>query len=346
MEISEHFTGVKTKIHARLLVDLGRLETQRGNLEKAEDYLSRSLTLTRELDRTNNPEVAETLMDLASAKLWRDDYKGAEQVAREALGIYRTSVPELHPDRVMAEFRLGEALYSQGRMTDAAALFEHALGSQRVLFGQNSRIVADTLGALAVVRLAQDRIDDAHGLTEDAIKISKSLGDDSYLTGYLQSSFAQVLMREGRFDLAEKNAREALSLYAKSLPPDHQYIASAEYILGEVLLSTNRPRDAEAVLAASINRWKHTNSSAWRIARSASALGEAMHRQGKIAEAEKFLVDGYQGVTTDSFVDKNTKRKARERIERFYTDRGERRKLKELLLATGDRTPETTAQSN
>jgi hypothetical protein len=100
------------------------------------------------------------------------------------------------------------------------------------------------------------------------------------------------------------------------------------------------------MLTASMNRWKRTNSASWRSARSASALGEVLYRQGRIADAEEYLVEGYRGINVDSGPDAYARRKARERIERFYTDRGERRKLKELLLATGDRTPEKTAQSN
>ena len=37
----------------------------------------------------------------------------------------------------------------------------------------------------------------------------------------------------------------------------------------------------------------------WRSARSASALGEALHRQGRTDEAEQYLVDSYRDLTAD-----------------------------------------------
>jgi TolA-binding protein len=154
------------------------------------------------------------------------------------------------------------------------------------------------------------------------------------MTGYFQTALAQIMTRTNQYEAAEHHLREALDLFAKSLPPDHQYIAAAEYVLGEVLLATRRLPDAEAMLTASMNRWKRTDSSTWRSARSASALGEALYQQGRVADAEKYLVEGYRGVTAASGADGDAKRKARERIAHFYTDRGQRHKLDELSLAT------------
>jgi tetratricopeptide (TPR) repeat protein len=321
IEISEHSTGVKTKVYAQLLVDLGRLELQRGNLDGGEEYFSRSLVLTRELYGPEHPEVASIFLDLASTRLWRDDFDGAEEATREAERIYRQSTPKLHPDRVTAEFRLGEVLLLQRQMAAAAALFEGVIAAQRILFGNNSRAVANTLNALATARLAQNRLGEAHDFIEQAVNISKALGDTSYFTGNLKNSFALILLREKEFDLAEKNVQEALDLYAKSLSPDHQYVASSEYALGEILLATNRLPEAEAVLTASMDRWKRTNSPAWRIARSASALGEAVYRQGRVGEAQKYLVEGYQNIRSAQGADEHSKTRARERIAWLYEER-------------------------
>ena len=334
MEISERSANSRTVTYARLLVDLGRMEFTRGNVDKGEAYLTRGLKLTRELEGSRHPEVAAILNDLSNARAWHDDLAGAERAAQEAVSIYRESVHERHPDRVMADFQYGQVLFLEGRMNDAGPLFEQTLNNQRMLFGTNSRQVANSLDALAHVRLAQDRIDEARKLAEEAVEVSKALGANNFMTGYLQTSLAQVLTREQKYDLAEQQLREALDVYARSLPPDHQYIAASEYVLGEVLLATKRLPDAEAMLLASMNRWKRTESSTWRAARSASALGETLYREKRFDEAEKYLVEGYRGLGPESGADVETKRKARERITRFYTDRGQRNKLDELSLAT------------
>jgi TolA-binding protein len=154
------------------------------------------------------------------------------------------------------------------------------------------------------------------------------------MTGYLQTALAQILLRRGQHQEAETLLRESLDLFARTLPPDHQYVASAEYVLGETLLATGQLSDAEAMLTASMNRWKRTDAPAWRSARSASALGEVHYRQGRIRDAERYLTQAFRELSGDVGADLETKRKAQERVARFYTDLGQRHKLDELMLAT------------
>ena len=104
--------------------------------------------------------------------------------------------------------------------------------------------------------------------------------------------------------------------------------------MGEVLLAQNKLTDAESLLLGSRERWKRSAAPPWRAARSASALGEALYRQGRAEEAEKYLVEGYRGLAGNTGADQDAKAKARERIARFYTDRGQRHKLDELSFAT------------
>ena len=104
---------------------------------------------------------------------------------------------------------------------------------------------------------------------------------------------------------------------ASTLPPDHQYIAAAEYFLGEVLLATNRLTEAEAVLVSSMQRWKRSGAPNWRALRSASALGEALYRQGRKWEAEKYLSESFRELSADATADPTAKDRARQRSMRF-----------------------------
>lgn len=333
MQISQEGKGRKSRIQAQLLVDLGRLELLRSNPGGAENYLTLGLAMTREIEGPRNPEVASILTDISNVRSWRDDLDGAERAAHEAVSILRESVPDLHPDRVTADARLAEVLFLKGQVSDAGTLYERTLGAQRILYGESSSKVADTLDSLAQVRLAQNNPAEAEKLTREAIKIySSSRGGQSFMTGYLQTSLAQILTRQGKYVEAEPELRSALDIYARTLPPDHQYVASAEYVLGEVLLTTKRLSDAEAMLTASMNRWKRTDAPAWRSARSASALGETLYKEGRIRDAEKYLIQSYRELSADTGADQHTRQKARERVARFYTDRGEQHKLDELTL--------------
>jgi tetratricopeptide (TPR) repeat protein len=185
--------------------------------------------------------------------------------------------------------------------------------------------------------LAQEKIPEAEKLMREALATHRKSGGAADAGGYLQASLALILTRQGKYAEAETEIREALGIFNQTLPADHQYVAAAEYVLGEVLLETHRLSDAEATLTASMNRWKRTDAAGWRAARSASALGDAIYRQNsgaRAAEAEKYLVDGFTEIMADKSADQDTRNKARKRITHFYTDRGQRQKLDELMLAT------------
>ena len=335
LELSRNAKNPRSVAHAQLLVDLGRLEKMRGNIPQALDHLTVALQLMREVKGPRDPEVGAVLAEMSNLLVWSDDLPGAERAAREAVSIYET-VPKSHPDRVMADYYLADILFYRGRIDDAAALFERALVEQRNLYGSANSTVADTLASLAQVRLAQNNMGEAEKLIREALAIHHDSGSVAYQRiGYLQTMLATVFMRQKRFADAEPLLRETLELFRKNLRPDHQYVASAEHYLGETLLATGKLKEAETVLTSAMNRWTATGSSAWRSARSASALGEVLDKQGRTEEAERYLTTSYRQIIADPGADQDSKRVARERITRFYTEHGQRQKLETLALEAG-----------
>lgn len=335
LEISKSTGAGSSLTGAQLLANVGQLELSRGDLNKANEFLNRALDMTRELVGPRHPNVATILLDISNVRSWMDDITGAERAVREAVSIYRETVHERHPDRVMADYHLARVLNMQGRTTEAAQLYESTLASQRLLYGDQSTKVGDTLTELANVRINQDRLADAEKLMGEALDLSRRFRGASHRqTGYILASLAQIHWRQGRLNEAETEIRSALDIFATTLPPDHQYVAAGEYVIGEVLLAKNQFADAEAMLIASMHRWKRSNAPAWRAARSASALGQALYRQGRSAEAEKYLLDGYRELAIGHGVDQQSKIRARDRIAHFYVDTDQREKLNELHLAT------------
>jgi serine/threonine protein kinase len=327
----------RTAAKADLLVGLGQMELQRGNLDRAQDFLEQSARLNSELFGPEHPEVATVLSDLMSVSLWKNDLEGAEKLAREAERIYRVSLPELHPDRVMSQYLLGDILARRGRTDEAGKLLEQALGAQRILYGDASPRTAATMDALALTRQAQNRLEDAEMLSREALTAGgKAHGERHFMTGYYHTSLAGALIKERKYVEAEKEARTALDIYNTSLPADHQYVASAEHQLGEIMLETGRPADAEALLTAAVNRWQRTGAPQARIARSASALGEALSRLNRPKEAEKYLSESYQQLVASQGTKDDATLVARRRLEKFYSAHGEKEKLEALAASTGN----------
>lgn len=328
--------------YANLLSNLGRVELAAGNVGGAKPYFERSLALHRELLGPNHHEVASALMDLSSVHLWEDDLSRAERRTREAVRIYEVTVPNLHPDRVMANVNLAEILVWQSRMDEASALLEPSLENQMRIYGRISRQVGVTFALLSRVRASQGLLEEAEEYARQALDVYlQALGNLHQDTAYSRTSLASLLIRRGKLSAAENQLRQSLDTYEQTLPPDHPYVASAEHLLGEVLLRKRQLNDAEALLTAAMNRWKRTNSPAWRVARSESALGEVLFLQGRIKEAEQHLRSGYKVLARDDSADRDARIAARERVERFYVTRGQRDQLEKLLSATRTGEPAT-----
>ena len=179
--------------------------------------------------------------ELCTVFIWSDEPAQAERIAREAIEIFNVTAPPMHPDRVRTEGNLAEALYLQNQRDAAASILIDTLRKQIQLFGKNSAEVAATLDLLAVVRYSQQRFAEAERYSHDAVAATRiANGDRHVFTANITTTLARTLIERRKYPEAEETLREALDIYADTVPPDHQYIASAEYFLGEVLLATKR----------------------------------------------------------------------------------------------------------
>lgn len=305
-------------VYAKLLVNRGRVSMFESRIPAAQADFERSLQLYQTVLGTRRVEIAEVLSELAIALTWNDDLARAERSARAALEIFKLTVPSMHPDRVTTEVALADTLYLQGQLDEAASILLDALRKNTELFGPNSENVVGVLDRLAMVRYSQRRMAEAETFSRDAIARALIVfGERHSVTASSVSTLARTLIELRKFSEAEARLRQVLRIYGETVAPDHQQIASAEYFLGEVLLATKRPSEAEAVLTASMNRWKRGDAPPWRAMRSASALGEALCRQGRMAEGEKYVLESFHELSADPKADREAKDKARARAKRY-----------------------------
>jgi tetratricopeptide (TPR) repeat protein len=346
MALCERIGGQRTPTYATLLTNRGRVEFASGDVSRSRQSFEQALALNRLVRGPNDQEIAVVLLDLSLVFMWMDDIPSVERVTRQAVDIFRLTANDLHPDRVLAETRLGEALLMQNHINEAGVMFESTLEKQRILFGNNSRQVAEVLDSLSQIRRAQGQLAESEQFAAEALNSAvNAMGAEHAYTPYFRTAYASVLMRRAKYTEAERELRHSLDTLAKTRPADHQYVCSAEHLLGEVLLETGRLSDAEAMLTAAMNRWKRTDAPAWRAARSASALGEVLFKEGRMREAEQYLTRAYMELAADDSADRDVRIKARQRVEHFYIANGQREKLNDLMLATSGAAPGNTPQS-
>jgi serine/threonine protein kinase len=332
-EFAAKFRLERSRAYARVLMSRGRYQIQTGDLTAAIEHLKASVQLFRELPG-NRMAIADSLLSLQVAWRFMDEWDEAEAAWREVAAIITATVPPLHPDRITLPRSLADIRIGQRRFVEAKPLLVEALHSTERVFGRNNWRVAEILESLTRVSAAQGQLEEAEDFARQALVVNTNVaGDQVWSAAYYRTTLAAMLSRRGKYQEAERELRQALTIYGATTAADNPYWASAEYFLGEVLLATDRLAEAESVLTASLKRWTSGELPGWRAARSASALGEALYRQGKVAEGARYMSESLRTLASDRKAEMAATNAARARVERYVKQQAPHRE--DTKLASG-----------
>jgi serine/threonine protein kinase len=309
----------ESKEYAHVLVQLGRLELQKDDWKRALFYSEQALILMRKLYGTHHPEVGAVLIDISSAYQWQPDFAAMESTAKEAADIFRASSPELHPDRLVADGMVAEALFSQGLIAQAAPLIENLFEEKKKVFGGKSIRIIEDLNSMVKLRLAQGRLAEAEAFSRQALSVTaQTIGEDNIATGYAKTTLAIVLWKQQQHVAAELTLREALKIYEPKLSSDHGYVTSAQHYLAESLLGQGNAAEAIPLLRKAISALETSSASPWRLARSENTLGQALALAKDYDSAKAILEESYAKLQTNAGADADTISLAKKRLVDFY----------------------------
>jgi len=152
---------------AKILSYLGLLQLDRGDLAGAEQYARQALQMRRKLGRSEHPDVAASLIEVAMAREFQHDPGSAEVLFREAFEIRRKKLYAAHPDTAAAEVRLGEALVEEGKASAAEPLLREATTTlNREPFPVQSWQLADANTQLGIFLRKLGRLRDGETLVK------------------------------------------------------------------------------------------------------------------------------------------------------------------------------------
>jgi tetratricopeptide (TPR) repeat protein len=114
---------------AKLLVYQALLATDGQHSAEAIELATRAVKLERQLGGDSNPQLAAGLLCLGQAQLLAGESQAAEGSFRSSLAIRAQEYPATHPERLIVDARLAEALLDQGRGAEALALVQATIKS-------------------------------------------------------------------------------------------------------------------------------------------------------------------------------------------------------------------------
>jgi len=145
-----------------------------------------------------------------------------------------------------------------------------------------------------------------------------NFGNNSFDVGIAHSSVANICLSRKKFLDTEKEARISLKILRAAVSPDHQYIASAEYLLATSLIGQHRAKEAEPQLRENMARWTRAEAPPWRAARTESVLGIALLQLKERQAAKQALIHADEVLSTkDSGALPDEIESAKKRLEQF-----------------------------
>jgi class 3 adenylate cyclase/tetratricopeptide (TPR) repeat protein len=175
---------------------LGVLQLQRGQLEEAESALEESTMLLAEADAAWSLGRAQ---NYAAWVAWRlGKTQRAEKIFRESIRVLKP----LEDRATLCESQRGlaELLVALGRVDEAET---YALASRETVGPEDLGSIATTTGALALVRAAQGRDEEAEALFREALAVLEKT-DFRMHQAELTEKLVEFLRERGRTDEASR----------------------------------------------------------------------------------------------------------------------------------------------
>ena len=274
LEIQRAALGPENLDVANTLYRLGTVHHIGANLNEAEPLYAEALRVQRRILGNRHPTVAATLVAISGLLLEKVDVAAAEPLAREAYDIRRETFGEHHPESMTALYQLAMILRERGRSEEAVQAFQRVVAFDRDV-----------------------------------------LGEDHEYVGLATTELGITLYRMGRYPEAEQAFREAVEMLRQSVPDNSFRIGNALLALGHVQIELDRPERCAPLVREGLELQEQAlGAENWRVGVARSTLGGCFMAEGRFAEAEPYLLDGYQLLVRTG----GPTRAALERLVAFY----------------------------
>ena len=267
----------------------GKLGLDSGDFAAAEDAFRETIAAYTELGDDFVSSVANAHNSLGSVYSLQGRYADAEAQARRAIELAEPLVGAGHPRLAGYSMSLAGDIASQGRLEEAAGIFEQVEGALRRRYGDNSYLRGLALHNLGVLHRDLKRYERSEHYFREALAILEpALGSKHPQVGYTLDGLARTVSLLGRDDEALPLQERALAILESTLGAEHPWIAdSLDHLAtlatrrGDHQLAHRYARRAYDIRAAQLAPGQRD------VGRAAAQLGETLWHLGRTDEARQ-----------------------------------------------------------
>jgi serine/threonine-protein kinase len=298
-----------------------------GSFAQAESLARVAVGEWRALKGANPSELANALDALARMIEHQGRLDEAREAKVEAVAIRRTLTDSAsRADLPFSLNNLSVSFMYAGKIAAAESLVREGLEVARRYHGHESVVHAEMLKSLASVQSDQGLHASADTLIRESTRImEKLLGrrHPNYLRGMLNQ--AQILYLRGDMPGALAAADVVVPEIGSALPDADPTASSVLQSQGMTLDALGRYREGEVALRRSLDlRRKYMPPEHWAITSSESVIGYHFVLTGKYPEAERVLVQAYQGLVEKRGADASVTQRVAFRLSELYGRWGRR----------------------
>ncbi len=238
---------------ARMLASIGKTYLKLGLYDRARPLFEQALAARRQGLGENDPELAQSLRDLAALEQAQGRFAEAEPLFLRALTIQEQALGPHHPEVAFTLNSLGTLYGYQGDLVKAEPLFQRALKIRETSLGAGNPEVAATLNNLAFIKQMQGKMAEAEPLLRKGLQIrEKVLAPDHPDLAANLEALALLENDLKRYTEAETLHRRALAIWTKALGPDHPRIGLVLANLAKTCADEGHDKEAEALFLRAI----------------------------------------------------------------------------------------------
>src|SRR5579871_2005161 len=270
---------------------LALLLERKGRYPEAGALLNEAADIDLRTKGADSPEYANSLSNFASDLIDFGDYGLAETKLRQALEIRRKVLGSDHPDLGYPLNNLAFVLREEGEPVQSEPFARESLAIRLKSQGPDHPQVAAASNTLARILEAEGDYGGAESAFGQALDIvQRTVGLGSYVGAQILLNHSMLEFDRGKFQVAEKEARESLESLQKLGGEKTPYVALALTQLAEDRVFQNDSAGAVPMLRQAVEIRREENPPAHpEIIFAEVRLGEALTASGELREAEQIL---------------------------------------------------------
>ncbi len=251
-------------VAGRLLNQCADYLQDRARYAEAYPLYRQSLTIREKALGPEDPDVAQTLNNLAILYLAQGNNKAARPLLERSLAIREEALGPEHPEVARSLGNLANLYRDLQEFNKAEPLYQRSLGIREQALGPQDPLVAQSLNNFANLYRDQGLFAQAIPLYERSLRIREQvLGSEHPLVAQTLNNFANLHFDQGDYERAEELYEGALRIREQALGPVHPDIATVLKNLAELLRATGRAMEAAKMeLRAAAMKKRHAESEA------------------------------------------------------------------------------------